>query len=220
MNNKPTLIYFASRGRAEALRVILAEAGVDWDEHPIGRGTPPGPDGRPTDIPALQATGTMPFDAFPVYEEPDGFRLAQTLAIASYLGRTHNLHGSTPKEQALVEQMLLAIETDVRPEFRKILIAEPDKRAAVLEEYKTKIQPRWLGLVERNVKGPFTLGDKLTVADLVLFYFLETQIDNKLDGALVKLPKLSALYEKVGARPNLAAYRKSSRRFPAVLLPT
>lgn len=82
------LIYFAARGRAELIRLVLAEAGVDYQEHVVGKGTPP-VDGRPTDFAALKATGTLPFDAVPVWEEPSGLRLAQSGAIANTATRTH-----------------------------------------------------------------------------------------------------------------------------------
>jgi hypothetical protein len=34
-----------------------------------------------------KATGDLPFEALPVWEEPGGFRLAQSVAIANYLDR-------------------------------------------------------------------------------------------------------------------------------------
>jgi len=39
----PTLIYFATRGRAELIRLVLAEAGVEYAEHPVtvGKNSPP-----------------------------------------------------------------------------------------------------------------------------------------------------------------------------------
>jgi glutathione S-transferase len=218
---KPTLIYFALRGRGEYVRLVLAEAGVDHHEHPVVKetGLPP-IDGRPQGFSELKATGELPFEALPVWVEPDGFKLAQTTAIVDYLGRTHDLHGTTPREQALVDQTLLAIDTDLRPEFRKLVLAAPDKRAAVREEYQTKFQPRWFGFLEKTIKGPFVLGERITVADLALFGFLETQRDNKLGDAFLKLPRLAALFEAVAARPNVAAWLKSPRRYPPLIIPT
>jgi len=93
--SKPTLLYFPARGRAEIIRLLLAEAGVDYQEHPVGKGTPP-QGGRPTDLAALLADGTLPFGAVPVWEEPGGFRLAQSHAIAAHLARTHGLAGKSP----------------------------------------------------------------------------------------------------------------------------
>src|SRR5512146_1851605 len=102
---RPTLIYFAARGRAELIRVVLAEAGVDYDEHPIGKGTPP-VGGRPTDFQTLKDSGLLPFQAAPVWEEPDGFRLAQSMSIARYLAAKHGLAGKTPRDAAECDQMI------------------------------------------------------------------------------------------------------------------
>src|SRR4051812_48818940 len=98
--NKPTLIYFPVRGRAEIIRLVLAEAGVEYDEHPILKGEPPR-NGRPTDFAELKASGLLPFQAAPVWEDADGFRLAQSLAIVRYLSKKHGLMGSNPREEAL-----------------------------------------------------------------------------------------------------------------------
>lgn len=216
---KPTLVYFPVRGRAEPIRLILADAGVDWQEHPIGSGTP-AQNGRPTDFAALKASGDLPFEAAPVWEEPDGFRLAQTLAIMSYLGRTHGLHGQTPREQALVDQMLLAIDTDLRPEVRKLMTVAAEARPALRQELIDKTVPRWLGFLDRLIGDrPFVAGERCTIADLSLWYMLELLHDNKLDAGLRQLPRLHARAETIGARPNLAAYVKSARRHPFAPLP-
>jgi hypothetical protein len=59
---KPTPVYFAARGRAEASRRALAEAGLDGQEHSVVEGTPPAT-GRPTDLTEPKASGTLPFEA-------------------------------------------------------------------------------------------------------------------------------------------------------------
>jgi glutathione S-transferase len=148
---KPTLIYFPARGRAELIRLVLAEAGVDYEEHPVGRGTPP-LNGRPTDFAALKASGDLPFEAVPVWEEPDGFRLAQSLAIVNHVGRAHGLGGRTPVEAAQIDQWLGAYE-DVRAELRKLTPMPADQRPAFRAELKTKILPRWLGYLDRLLRA-------------------------------------------------------------------
>src|SRR5258706_10468036 len=116
----PTLVYFPVRGRAELIRYVLALAGVEYTEHPILKDGPL-QHGRPTDFAALKATGELPFDAVPVWEEPDGFRLAQSMAIVRYLGAAHGLAGKNPREFARCDQMIGAQE-DVRIELRKLVL--------------------------------------------------------------------------------------------------
>lgn len=61
---KPTLLYSPARGRAEVIRLVLAEAGVDYDGHHVGKGTPPA-GGRATDLADLKASGVLAFGAVP-----------------------------------------------------------------------------------------------------------------------------------------------------------
>jgi glutathione S-transferase len=220
--DKPTLVYFASRGRAEVIRLVLAEAGLDWQEHPVGHGTPP-LNGRPTDLKELKASGTLPFEAVPVWEEPGGLRLAQSAAIANYLARAHGLRGKTAVEEARCDELLGAVE-DVRNELRKIAAAPAEKRGAVREELATVTLPRWLGfldrLVARNGGAGLAVGSALTVADLALWYLLELVRDNHLGAALEQHPTLVAFFDRVAARPRIAAYLTSPRRHKFVPLPT
>jgi glutathione S-transferase len=220
---KPTLVYFPSRGRAEVIRLVLAEAGLDWLEHPVGRGTPPR-DGRPTDLAALKASGELPFDAVPVWEEPGGLRLAQSAAIANHVARAHGLRGQGALEEALVDEWLGAVE-DVRAELRKIPAAPAEKRPALRAELASTTLPRWLGLLDRRLKSNrdgtgFAVGASLTVADLALWYLLELIRDNGLGEALPRYPALTAFAGRIASRPRLAAYLASPRRPPFTPLPT
>ena len=218
----PTLVYFHARGRAEVIRLVLAEAGVDYQEHPVGKGTPP-VNGRPTDFTALKASGDLPFEAVPVWEEPGGFRLAQSLAIVNHLGRTHGLGGRTPAEAAKVDEWLGGIE-DVRAEVRKLAAAPPERRAAVRSELRTATLPRWLGYLDRLLRANrggqgFAVGEGITVADLALYYLLELLRDNGLGEAIDRYPALVAFAQRIASRPRIAAYLASPKRPAFVPLP-
>jgi len=213
--DKPTLIYFAARGRGEVIRLVLAEAGADWQEHVVARGTPP-VNGRPTDFPTLQASGTLPFNALPVWEEPGGFRLSQSSAIANHLARAHGLRGRSAVEEAKVDEALGAAD-DLRGELRKVFTAGPEQRAAARAELAEKALPRWFGFLERllvaNRDGTgWFVGEGLTVADLALWYALEIAVDNGLGAGLEACPALKGWFARVAARPRIAAYLASPRR--------
>jgi glutathione S-transferase len=220
---KPTLIYFAARGRAELIRLILAEAHVDYDEFLVGKGTPP-KGGRPTDFAALKATGTLPFDALPVWEEPDGLRLAQSAAIASHIARAHGLRGRNAVEEARCDELLGAVD-DVRLELRKLFTATAEQRPGLRAELSSAALPRWLGYLDRllrnNAGGKgYVVGTNITMADLALWYLLEMIRDNGFGGAIDRYPLLVAFAERIGSRPAIAEYQKSPRRPPFAPLPT
>jgi glutathione S-transferase len=210
----PTLLYFHARGRAELIRLVLAEAGVEYTEHHVGKGTPPA-NGRPTDLAELKAAGVLPFGAVPVWEEP-GLRLAQSAAIAAHLARRHGLLPADPGEAARCDELLGAVD-DVRLEVRRLATAAPEKRAEVRAELERTTLPRWLGDLERLVGprlavGGLAVGRALTLADLALWYLLELLKDNDLGVALERCPALSAFFGRIAARPRIAAYLASARR--------
>jgi glutathione S-transferase len=220
--SKPTLVYFATRGRAEVIRLLLAEAGVEYQEHTVGRDTPPS-GGRPTDLAALKASGALPFDAVPVWEEP-GLRLAQSVAIANHLARAHGLRGANALEEVKVDEVWGAYE-DVRVELRKLGAASAEKRSALRKELSEVTLPRWLGFLDRLLRNNgggagFVVGASLTVADLALFYLLELVRDNGLGAGLERYPALVAYAERIAKRPRIAAYLASPRRHAFVPLPT
>jgi glutathione S-transferase len=220
--SQPTLYYFAARGRAELIRLLLAEAGIDYLEHPIGQGTPP-LSGRPTDLKALQATGFLPFGAVPVWEEPDGFVLAQSGAIASHLARVHGFAGKTARDAARCDELLGAFD-DVRMEMRKLATAGPEARATLREQLASQFLPRWFGYFDRRIQarqggGQFLVGDGLTVADLALWYLVEMCRDNGFSASVAAYPALLGHAERVGSRPRIAEYVKSAKRHPFVPLP-
>jgi glutathione S-transferase len=214
---KPVLLYFPGRGRAEVIRLLLAEAGVEWDEHHVGHGTPPA-GGRPTDLAALKAAGVLPFGAVPMWEEPDGFRLAQSAAILAHLARRHGLRGAGLVEEARCDELLGAVD-DVRAELRKLAMAPAGERPAVRAELLSRTLPRWLSDLERLLAPRlaatgFAVGAALTAADLALYYLLELLQDNDLAAPLAECPALSAFARRIASRPRLAAYLASPRRPP------
>jgi glutathione S-transferase len=213
--SKPRLIYFPSRGRGELSRIVLAEAGVDYDEENFN-----GPD----EFAALKKSGRLPFEAVPVWEEPDGFRLAQSVAIAQHVARVHGLYGKSEKEHALVDQMI-GVYDDVRAEMRKLITTEAAKRPALRVELTEKILPMWFARLEKVLASnhggdAFVIGDGVTLADLILYYLLELADGNGFGSAFANQPKLVAHMKRIAARPRIAAYVKSPKRHAFQPFPT
>jgi glutathione S-transferase len=205
----PTLIYFPIRGRAELIRIVAATAGLDWQEHPVTAGG--------ADFQALRDSGELPFHQVPVWIEADGFRLAQSMAIARHLARGADLLGKTPREQALVDQLLGAYE-DIRAGIRPLATSKPEERPKVRQDLDTVTLPRWLGFLDRIIDGrAFAVGEGLTLADLAIWYLLEMMGDLKLQAPLDGQPRLQAYAARIGATPRLAAYVTSARRFKFVM---
>jgi glutathione S-transferase len=216
MSALPRLTYFSSRGRAELIRLVLAEAEVEYIELNVGVYDPVT---APAAFAELRATGVLAFDALPLWEEADGFRLVQSDAIVRHVARSHGRYGANARDAARCDQFLAGIE-DTRLDLRKLFSVAPDARAALRDELATSIVPRWLGRLERLLAPDgFVLGAQPSLADVALWFLLETLRDNRLNQGLVAHPRLAALGELVGDRPGIAAYRASPTRFPPQLLP-
>jgi glutathione S-transferase len=214
----PILTYFSSRGRAELIRLVCAEAGVAYTERRLGVYHPVQ---RTPEFDALRATGILPFDAVPLWEEPDGFRLAQSDAIVRHIARGHGLYGENPRDAARCDMVYAGVD-DARTEMRKLVTTDAAARPALREDLVTRTLPRWLGYFEKLLAhgGHTTIaGAKTTFADVALFLLFENIRDNDLTASYSRCPLLSAHAERTGARPAIARYVASPERFPIQLLP-
>lgn len=214
----PILSYFSSRGRAELIRLVCAEANVAYTERHLGVYHPVD---KPPEFEAFKATGVLPFDAVPLWEEPGGFRLAQSDAIVRYLARDHGLYGSSPHEAARCDMIAAGID-DLRVEIRKLVSVEEARRAALREELAARTIPRWLAYFEKLAGANGTasiVGSDISFADVALFLLFENVRDNDFGGAYAGCPRLTEHAARMSARPGIARYIASPARFPVQLLP-
>jgi glutathione S-transferase len=217
----PRLTYFSSRGRAEAIRLLLADAGVEHDELAVGAWSP-------TDLPAafvaLRSSGKLAYGALPLWEEPDGFHLVQSDAILRHLARTHDRYGASPRDAARCDEIIAGVD-DARVELRKLATTPAPARAAQRDQLLGSILPRWLGHLELRLAANdgghgFVVGAAPSIADIVLWHFLELVHDNHLDAALTDCRLLASFYQRFADRPGIAAHRLSERRHPPQPFPS
>jgi len=216
----PRLTYFSSRGRAEPIRLLLVESGTPFEERSVGLYHPT--EKTPAFL-EVKASGKLAFDSLPLWEETDGFAVVESDAILRHLARTRGLYGASDREAALCDMIREGMK-DIRAELSRLFSVEPPGRAAVREALVGEVLPRWLGYMDRILAkneggGGFIVGAQVTLADLSLYYLLESLTENELHGPLAALPRLAAFKERIAARPNLARYLASPERFPVQLLP-
>jgi glutathione S-transferase len=216
----PVLTYFSSRGRAEMIRLVCAEADVDYEEQLLGVYDPVK---KTPAFDTLTATGKLPFDAVPLWEEPGGLVLAQSDAIVRHLARARGLYGRDGLEAARCDMIFAGID-DTRQEMRRLVTTDADKRPALRASLAQTILPRWLGYFERflvaNGGDGFVVGAQPTFADVALYLLFENVKDNGFDAAYAAAPKLAAHGTRMAARPGIARYVASPSRFPAQILPS
>ncbi|KAJ2714308.1 hypothetical protein H4R19_001797 [Coemansia spiralis] len=160
-----TLRYFSTSGLAEASRLLLTAANVEWsEEHP--------------EWPAEKAN--QPFGRLPVLIEKsaDGgadFVITESSTIERYLARQHGFLPADLKQAALQEQVRDRL-LDVMVTFhtRSSIIADR------LEEKKKAFEDmlaRFLGIhtetLKQNGNSGYLFGDSFSYADAVSYQFFK-----------------------------------------------
>jgi glutathione S-transferase len=155
---KPTLTYGTFGGLAEPARVLLEDAGVDYDYVAIANFA---------DVKAqYKAAGKAPFGQFPFYEEPSGLVVAQSMAIVRHLARQHGYYGANSDEAALIDQAAEGV-IDIRTRFVQDAFRTTDEeakakaKALFVAEYFPSQLEVFTTLLAKNGNNGFLVGSKV-----------------------------------------------------------
>ncbi|XP_020901884.1 probable glutathione S-transferase 5 isoform X2 [Exaiptasia diaphana] len=189
------LYYFNARGRAEPARLCFAAAGVKYE------------DVRYTfeEWSKEKAAGLSPMGFLPMLEV-DGKKLNESLAIMRYLAREFGL---CPKDSFMVAQCDMVVDSlfDVFGKLYAFKFEKDEEKKKNLEkEFYEKVVPNFYtkmtALLKNNSKGKgFFVGDKLTYADIMVFYCLD--LVHIVKDLLGDHPELKAHFERVGNVPGI-----------------
>mmetsp|Transcript_48242 Transcript_48242/g.135002 ORF Transcript_48242/g.135002 Transcript_48242/m.135002 type:complete len:289 (-) Transcript_48242:1121-1987(-) len=170
----PVIRYFDIRGRAEAIRLALADAGVAYDDASFtsdewGKSRSDGLKAQWTE------SGKALFGQAPVVEV-DGLDLVQSHSILRYLGRQHGWYTGSPAELALIDMAADGTE-DIRKQVKGIEYdgsLSDEQKAAKFVAYLESSAPTWLGFYERMLargpEGGYLSGStKVSHADYLFF---------------------------------------------------
>lgn len=209
MSSKYKLTYFNGRGLGEVIRLIFAQAAVDFEDIRIERDD--WPERKPT----------TPFGKIPVLDV-DGIIISESRAIARFVARRHGLCGQDDFEAAQCDMLVDALYDMffvLRPYFYE---NDEEKKAQLFTEAMNGAIPTALQNFEKylqanNNKDGYFVGKEVTWADLALAYFLgkirelyatfmtkhKPTESNKL---LDKYKLLEGLLEKIMSLPNIQAW--------------
>ncbi|MFT7806384.1 glutathione S-transferase P [Arapaima gigas] len=190
-----TITYFPVRGRCGAMRLMMADQGVEWKENVVNfeqwmAGT-------------LKATCT--FGQLPKFED-GSLILFQSNAILRHLGRTLGTNGSNECEASLIDVMNDGVE-DLRQKYINLIYKEYDTG----KEKYIKDLPGHLSYFEAVLaknKSGFLVGDKISFADYSLFEVLLNHLVLA-PSCLDNFPLLKSFVEKLTASPRIKAYMDS-----------
>merc|ERR1712215_63191 len=195
-----TLFYFNVRGRGEIARLLFKYADVPYTDHRL----PFPPTGE--EWPKLKPLS--PFEQVP-FLEVDGLKIGQSLSIARYLARKFDLMGGTVEDEAVVDMLVMSTSDAV--EFVGKFFFGKGEKTELRDGMKDALARLEKELKTRGTKFAAPLhGDKVTLADLFLFYLCEQMvIMPQISGAGVKLadfPLLEAHYKFMSAKPRIKAW--------------
>ena len=185
---------------------FIAEKGLRVEHRPV----------TPHD-PSTEFRACSPLGKIPAFQDGD-FRLADSSAICHYLERKYPTPALFPASVEDFGRMMWFEEfndTVLVPAAGKVffqlvvrpnLLKEPTDMA-VVEQALTKDIPPVFDYLERQISGPFLIGDKITLADIAVHcVFVNLKIAGKpLDAA--RWPKLGNYIAGLLARPTLGPIR-------------
>jgi len=193
------LYFFAGRGRAELLRLLLTYSGTKYEDIQISL----------EQWPAMKEK--MPTGVMPVLEV-DGKKLCQSTAIARYLARECGLTGKNSWDMARADMIVEGIY-DMWGQLKVVYLPKLDGDKKTADE-------KWAQMVDTIVKpfldtntrflnengGQFFVGDSLTYADIAIAEFMSVLEDCFCQSILDNYPQLKAFKEKIFSLPKLKEY--------------
>eukprot|EP00092_Neocalanus_flemingeri_P023020 GFUD01024954.1.p1 GENE.GFUD01024954.1~~GFUD01024954.1.p1 ORF type:complete len:226 (+),score=60.01 GFUD01024954.1:216-893(+) len=188
------LVYFHLRGRAEPCRLLLAYAGVSYEDERV-----PPPWENPEGWATLKQSFT--YGKLPVLYW-NGEEINQGLAAARFLAKEFGLAGKNEMEAAHIDEVVYAIEDVVNARIDFLLEKDENRKKLMTETFQTRTIPILLGQLEKRLAGrggQFFVGNNLSWADIQTF-MLCSELDLP---ALKNTPKVANLVERVAQLPNV-----------------
>jgi glutathione S-transferase len=191
-------LYYSPGACSQAVHIALREAGLPFTTEKVdikAKKTETGADYK-----AINPKGYVP-----ALQLDDGQVLTEVQALLQYVGDQKKGSGLTPEPLSMERYRLLEwlgfISTELHKQFGPFF--NPTTPDEVKAQQRDKIAGRLAYVNGRLEKGPFLMGDKLTVADFYLFVMTSWAPNFGIDVA--KHPAVAAWRERVASRPAVQA---------------
>lgn len=185
------LYYFPGRGRAEIIRFVFKQAGVEFEDVRIA-----GEDW------GKNFKEDSPFGCMP-FLQVDGKRISGSFVCARFLAEKYGLAGKDAFENAEIASVGDAIN-DLGTDVVKFLFEkDPETKAKLGKELKeTKLPMRFKYFERQAAKAEEFFFGKVTWVDFTFYLWVEI-ILKEFATALDEFPKLKGIMAKVPERPNI-----------------
>ncbi|CAH8643789.1 unnamed protein product [Schistosoma mattheei] len=183
------VIYFNGRGRAESIRMTLVAAGVNYEDERISF----------QDWPKIKPT--IPGGRLPAVKITDNHGHVKWMK--------HHMMGGTEEEYYNVEKLIGQAE-DLEHEYYKTLMKPEEEKQKITKEILNGKVPVLLDIICESLKastGKLAVGDKVTLADLVLIAVIDHVTDLDKEFLTGKYPEIHKHRENLlASSPRLAKY--------------
>jgi len=215
----PKLVYFDARGVVEPTRLLLAAAGVKYEDKRYAVDMTTKPPSAP-EFNADKESGALAVNMgrAPILEV-DGAQIGQSHAIARMLARRHGMMGANDVQAAQIDCVYEHVR-DIKDAWVKVRInpsLDEDAKKAAADKYLTQDLGEWCTKLERSL-GAFAgapecaVGDTMSLADVAIYacltcYFPADKSKEVAD-AYAACPKMSAIVKAVGANKGIQSWEK------------
>lgn len=194
------VLYFDGAGRAEAVRVMLHAAGIDFQDTRFAH----------TDWPALKPT--TPLGAVPVLKI-DGVSHVQCLALARYAAKKAGFYPDDPFQALVVDEVLESINevTGKAPQD-----PDADEKKRKRQEWQTTGLTQYADFIESRIQK-FGNGNSVIGVPSIADVFLKSLVGGIQSGSFDhvdkdffdKYPGITATNESISKNPKIVAYYDS-----------
>jgi prostaglandin-H2 D-isomerase / glutathione transferase len=221
MTTKMKLVYFNGRGLAETSRLLLAINKaeyedfryplkiIDWATHNMEREEFL-QDKKENKL--VQSLNKVPF------LEVNGQVLSQSKSIERYLATTFNMMGDTPLEAARIDSLAECVR-DFKDAYQSVRKLPEDEKEAGMKKWFSETLVERFELLENLLckeHEHFSVGRRMSLADVVLFAFITQFFDNTESAwnATSTTPKLRAIIEHLQMNKELQHWLKTRPETP------
>jgi glutathione S-transferase len=195
-------LYYLQGACSLASLISLLEVGTKFEPVAVDRKTRKLPDGR-------DYTEVNPKGYVPALELDDGEVLTENTAVLPYIADLKPSANLAPPVGTLarfrLQEWLGYLNSEVHKNFSTLF--NPSVPDAMKQIAKDNIARRIALIEDRLGDKQFLLGDSFSVADAYLYVILSWR--QKLGVDLSGFPKVTALYERIRARPSVQSARKA-----------
>lgn len=203
-----TLAYWAIRGLAQPIRLLLEYTGQAYTDKQYVQG--PAPDFDKSSWFDVKDTvlGDYPYPNLPYLVDGDVI-VTQSNAIIRHIARKAELLGSTPEAATRVD-IMLEEAMDLRNRTVGMAYGRNGNYEEALPAYEKTLRLNMAKYDSFLGESPWFAGNAVTACDFVMYELLD-QNALMVKGVLDAFPKLAAFHAKFAALPAIAAYLASDR---------